>query len=142
MSSLGARIRQRRKQLRLSASAVAEAAGMSRMTLYRIERGEPSATMGSYLNVISVLGLSLWVADAGFGSGPPATLPASIRVADYPQLKSVSWQTDDGTELSPREALNLYERGWRHLDPIQMDPSERRLLETLLEFYGKGRPLV
>ena len=41
--TLGAAVRQRRKALRLSAVATAEAAGISRPTLHRIEKGEPSA---------------------------------------------------------------------------------------------------
>lgn len=36
---------------------VAKRADMSRPTLYRIERGDPSANMGSYLQVLRVLGL-------------------------------------------------------------------------------------
>jgi transcriptional regulator with XRE-family HTH domain len=36
------------KALKVSATTAAEAAGMSRMTLHRIERGEPSVTMGAY----------------------------------------------------------------------------------------------
>jgi DNA-binding XRE family transcriptional regulator len=38
---LGEWIRTQRKPLKLSASVVAEAAGMSRVTLHRIEKGEP-----------------------------------------------------------------------------------------------------
>ena len=58
LTALGSRIRARRMELRLSMNATAEAAGVSRVTLHRIERGGPSVTMGAYLNVISALGLS------------------------------------------------------------------------------------
>jgi len=37
---------EKRKALRVSATVAAEAAGMSRVTLHRIEKGEPSVTMG------------------------------------------------------------------------------------------------
>ena len=47
LQALGERIRAQRKQHRLSAATAAEAAGMSRVTLHRIERGEPSVTMGA-----------------------------------------------------------------------------------------------
>lgn len=60
---LGERIRERRKMLKVSAIATAEAAGVSRMTLYRVERGGASVTIGAYLNVVSVLGLELELAD-------------------------------------------------------------------------------
>ncbi len=41
LPALGAGIRARRKQLRVSATAAAEAAGLSRVTLHRIERAHP-----------------------------------------------------------------------------------------------------
>ena len=47
LALLGQQIRAHRKSLRVSATATAEAAGMSRVTLHRIERGEPSVTMGA-----------------------------------------------------------------------------------------------
>ena len=49
LAALGERIRARRKALQVSAVDAAEAAGMSRVTLQRIERGEPSVTMGAYI---------------------------------------------------------------------------------------------
>ena len=36
---------------------VSERAGLDRTTLYRIERGDPSVTLGAYFNVFRVLGL-------------------------------------------------------------------------------------
>ena len=57
LSHIGQQIRSRRKDLKVSAVATAESAGISRMTLYRIEQGEASVTIGAYLSVISVLGL-------------------------------------------------------------------------------------
>jgi DNA-binding XRE family transcriptional regulator len=45
LEALGMRLAQRRKTLRVSATVAAEAAGMSRVTLHRIENGEPSVTM-------------------------------------------------------------------------------------------------
>ncbi|MFG6415730.1 helix-turn-helix domain-containing protein [Roseateles sp. DC23W] len=47
MTELGARIRAQRQRQRVSATHAAEAAGLSRVTLHRIERGEPSVTMGN-----------------------------------------------------------------------------------------------
>jgi transcriptional regulator with XRE-family HTH domain len=54
---LGEQIRVRRKALGVSATVAAEAAGMSRVTLHRIEKGEPAVTIGAYLNAIVALGL-------------------------------------------------------------------------------------
>ena len=56
---LGDEIKTVRKRWQISVSATAEAAGVSRVTLYRIERGEPSVTVGAYANVLAALGLEL-----------------------------------------------------------------------------------
>ena len=58
LAALGARIRAQLKALRVSATALAEAAGMSRVSVHRIEQGEPSVTMGAYLNVLAALGMT------------------------------------------------------------------------------------
>ena len=50
---LGHQIRSHRKSLRISATMAAEAASISRVTLYRIEKGEPAVTMGAYVNVMT-----------------------------------------------------------------------------------------
>lgn len=57
LTALGQKIRSQRKALRITATATAEAAGMSRVTLYRIEKGEASVTIGAYLNAMAALGL-------------------------------------------------------------------------------------
>ena len=44
LAAIGRRIRAHRKQLGINGTTAAEAAGMSRVTLHRIERGEPSVT--------------------------------------------------------------------------------------------------
>ena len=59
LSAIGAQIRAQRKALHISATVAAEAAGMSRITLHRIENGEPSVTMGAYLNALAALGMAL-----------------------------------------------------------------------------------
>lgn len=77
LASLGAAIRARRKQLRVSATAAAEAAGLSRVTLHRIERGEPSVAMGLYQRALGALGLRLQLAQ-----DPPAAQPREPAPAD------------------------------------------------------------
>lgn len=145
LGALGHGIRTRRKALGVSARAAAEAAGMSRVTWHRIEGGEPSVTMGAYLNALGALGLELQVADpaaaptAGVAAEP---VPTRIRLADYPQLKRLAWHAPGLTELTPAEALSLYERHWRHLDRDALDPKERALLEALVQQEGGGRLLV
>lgn len=56
--ALGREIRARRKGFWLSAAA-AEAAGMSRVTWHRIEKGAPAVTIGAWINALSALGMEL-----------------------------------------------------------------------------------
>lgn len=54
---LGENIKLARKRRKLTTIQVAERAGIDRTTLYQVERGNPSVSMGAYFNVLRVLGL-------------------------------------------------------------------------------------
>jgi transcriptional regulator with XRE-family HTH domain len=54
---LGKDIRDARIRRRIPMSVMAERAQMTRMTLYKIERGEPGVSMAAYATVLFVLGL-------------------------------------------------------------------------------------
>jgi transcriptional regulator with XRE-family HTH domain len=144
LAAVGAQLRQRRKALRISAVAAAEAAGLSRVTLHRIERGEASVTMGAYMAVLGALGMSVRVAstEQPFAEAlPPRSgwIPARVRIADYPTLKSLAWQVQGTQELTPREALDIYERNWRHVDPGALSAEERDLVAGLRLALGSQR---
>ncbi|MGC0250275.1 helix-turn-helix domain-containing protein [Pseudactinotalea sp. Z1748] len=138
LERLGARLRERRKALGVTVVACAEAAGVSRVTVHRIEAGNPSVTIGAYINVAAALGLHLVVPilDA------PAAEPATITVGDYPGLRTLAWQTDAGTTITETEALNLYERGWRHLNQEALTDHEKAFIQHLADTYSNGRLLV
>ncbi len=142
--ALGARLRTHRKALGINATTMAEAAGMSRVTLHRIEGGEPSVTMGAYMSAISSLGLGLELVDRSpqKTTKRKLTLPRRIAVADYPQLRRLAWQLGPDATLTPNEALALYERNWRHIDKKNIGEPERGLIEDLVEGLGRGRRLV
>lgn len=147
LAALGARIRAHRKDLRVSATALAEAAGMSRVSVHRIEQGEPSVTMGAYLNVLAALEMTFSatvVADEASecsADDKVGWLPVRVRLADYPALKQLAWQVQGTDELTPREALGIYERNWRHLDEAALLPRERNLIDALrLAFGGSDTP--
>jgi transcriptional regulator with XRE-family HTH domain len=145
LTALGEQLRAQRKRLGVSATTAAEAAGMSRITLHRIERGEPSVTMGAYLNAVAALGLALGVVDAQqphASRSPAAGLPARIRLADHPQLRRLAWQFQSTGDVTPAEALSLYERNWRHIEQGALTPAERALIQQLVAGMGGSRLLV
>lgn len=57
LSQLGEDIKLARLRRKLSTKQIAERAGISRSTLWLIEKGTPSVAMGAYLQVLFVMGL-------------------------------------------------------------------------------------
>ena len=137
LSVLGGRIRAQRKKLKLNATVAAEAAGMSRITWYRIEKGEPAVTMGAWFNAVTVLGLTLDIPETEItGTDRRNWIPARIRLADYPELEKLAWHVRGADVLSAREAMDIYERNQRHLDLDAMTSEEARLLDALRIAFG------
>lgn len=116
---------------------------MSRVTLHRIENGEPSVTMGAYLNAMAALGLHFGIINSTtpeFGKqaeNHKGWIPARILLSDYPQLKQLAWQVQGTNELTPMEALSIYERNSRHMDMQALAPHERDLIEALQTGLGR-----
>lgn len=78
---LGERLRRARKEHGLTTVALAERAGISRMTLSAVEAGEPAPTMGTYLRVMSALGVAgdlALVASGELRSDAPAGAPTLV----------------------------------------------------------------
>lgn len=120
---------------------------MSRMTLHRIERGEPSVTMGAYMNALAALGLDVEVTAPVEGAAKEMATPAptrtptkTVRVGDFAQLRRLAWQLPADAELTPEEAWGTYERNWRHADPSALEDNERQLLSELARLLGR-KPL-
>ena len=139
---VGEQIRCHRKSLGVSATTAAEAAGMSRVTWYRIEKGVTSVTFGACLSALAVLGLDLKIVQAvaddrdfDHEQDHLESIPVKITFANYPQLKQLAWQVRGVDTLSPREALTIYERNWRHLDLETMEPHERNLVTALRQVF-------
>ncbi len=114
---------------------------MSRVTWHRIEKGEPSVAAGAYANALVALGLVQWMVSpeaATVGESAPAGwLPAVVRIADYPQLRHLTWNLHGVDTLSPRDALAIYERNWRHVDETALGARELALVDALrLAFSG------
>lgn len=57
MERLGENIRLARKRRKLTTVQISERANINRTTFYKIEKGDPSVSMGAYFNVLRALGL-------------------------------------------------------------------------------------
>jgi DNA-binding XRE family transcriptional regulator len=138
MEEIGRTIRGRRKALGVSTVMAAHAAGVSRVTWHRVEKAEPSVTLGAYVAALQTLGLGVQATQASapapnaFGhSATECTIAAGIAINRYPQLREIAWHVKDGFVLTPTEAWGLYDRYRRHLRLEEMQPDERKLYDEL-----------
>jgi len=58
LQKLGSDIRDARRRRRIPVAVMAERASVSRMTLGRVEKGEPGVSLGIYATVLFVLGMA------------------------------------------------------------------------------------
>jgi transcriptional regulator with XRE-family HTH domain len=141
LANLGQKILLQRKRLKVSADSTALASGISRITLHRIEKGEPSVSMGAYISVIEALGLHLDLSRKNLQrhSKTENDLNLSqIAIKDYPQLQQICWQLSDDAVLTAVEAKNTYERNERHINFDGLSDKEKNLIKQL-EVYFKNR---
>jgi DNA-binding XRE family transcriptional regulator len=92
LGKLGADIRDARRRRRIPTELMAERADISRTTLNKIEQGDPGVSMGAYVSVLFVLGLTGRVeelADASHDATGLAVeeehLPKRIRTCTKPK---------------------------------------------------------
>jgi y4mF family transcriptional regulator len=57
VSEIGKSIKERRKTLRLTQPHLAEMAGISKNTLYKIERGQANPTLNVLIKILELLGM-------------------------------------------------------------------------------------
>ena len=112
LTDIGQLIRQHRRSFKITANAAAQTAGISRVTLHRIEKGEPTVSMGAYLNIISALDLNLHLSAKGnkgyeVNGDDVGKLPVRLSFSDYPQLKELAWHVQGVDELSLVEAHSI-----------------------------------
>lgn len=139
---LGDAIRTRRKALGVSATATAEAANISRVTLHRIEGGESSVNMAAYLKVLTALGLNLQIIERLPKHQPhqqkSPSIPVRISLTAYPILKSLAWQVHGTDSLTPQEAWDIYDRNRRHADMDNASADELALIDALQQVFAQG----
>jgi len=143
VKALGAQMRQRRKVMDVSVTTAAEAAGISRVTWHRMEKGVVTVTVGAWFNALAVLGLEFGVGLTGqvtqakASRDSQAAIPLSVAFADFPQLAALAWQVHGVASISPREAFDIYERNERHINREELTDHEENLITNLTTVFGE-----
>jgi transcriptional regulator with XRE-family HTH domain len=149
LAEIGQRLKATRLGRGLSQEALASAAGVSLPTVQRMEsRGQ--ATVENLIRLLRQLDLL----DGLHTLLPPPRMetpgktrqraarrrPAEhgVRLADYPQLHLISWNRRDDDVVDEQEALALYERNWRYIDPPNLVAREKALIARLVRKHGAG----
>lgn len=83
LTQLGERLRAARQSLGMTAVDVAGQAGVSRMTLRAVESGEPSPTIGTYVRVMSVLGMAGDLVLVGTGASGRSSAQLSFQPVEH-----------------------------------------------------------
>lgn len=60
-----------------------------------------------------------------------------VEISDFPQLKQLCWNLNTKF-LTRADALAIYERNWRFIDQLALEPTERKFINELVEELGKG----
>lgn len=95
-SQIGDDIRRQRKALKVSATAAAESAGMSRLTWHKLEKGEITVSIGAYLSAARVVGLKLQAvcsisqAFQQTSGSDEHWIPVRIHLSEFPQLRKLA----------------------------------------------------
>ncbi len=103
LEALGGNLKLARLRRKFSAETVAQRAGISRKTMYRVEQGDPAVALGIYARVMQALGLeqdlSLLAADDLLGRKlQDAALPVQRRAV---KRKAIETVVDVATALTP-----------------------------------------
>jgi DNA-binding XRE family transcriptional regulator len=86
---LGLQVRQARAERRWTTRGLAERAGISTSTLHKVERGDPTVSLGVAFDVATIVGVALFdddpsrlAVDVARGRDRVALLPKRVRMRD------------------------------------------------------------
>lgn len=130
---LGERLKRLRKSQGVSSVAMAKRVGISRTTLGAVEAGDLAPSIGSYLRVMSALGVSgdmAMLASGALQSGHPTKQKAQkVARRSAPQLSIAVKATEGGHDIQDLQSLMLNKEAVRL---IQANPELiQRALDTL-----------
>lgn len=136
---LGDRLKRLRKAQGLGTVAMAQRAGISRTTLSAVEAGDPGPSIGTYLRVMSVLGvageLALLAGDT-LQPPPPDTAAARSRRA-RPAVQLIVSADDTRHQIQDLQSLALHEEAVRR---VRADPALLQQAQATLERWQQGGP--
>ncbi len=136
---LGDRLKRLRKAQGLGTVAMAQRAGISRTTLSAVEAGDPGPSIGTYLRVMSILGvageLALLAGDT-LQPPPPDTAAARSRRA-RPAVQLIVSADDTRHQIQDLQSLALHEEAVRR---VRADPALLQQALTTLERWQQGGP--
>ena len=128
---LGERLRHARNARSLSSVELARHVGISRTTLSAVERGDPSPAFGTYVRVLSALGM---VADLAL----VATSQTAIGAANEPAVPTSLHRAQDlQSLLMHQEAVRLLRK-----DPSLVAQLQQTLSRWLTRDDPNSRPLL
>ena len=118
---LGDRLRRLRKDAKVSSVELAKRAGVSRTTLYAVEAGDPSPSMGNYLRVMAALGVAsdLALVAGDLLRAPPADSAAGRSHRPKPQVSIIVSADNKRHQAQDLQSLVLHELA---VDLVKKDP--------------------
>ena len=121
---LGDRLKRLRKTRGLSAVEMADRVGITRNTLRAVEAGDPATSIGSYLRVMSVLGVSgelaLLASDTLSPASPGSAAARSQRMAPVVEIRASA--DESRHRLQDLQSMVLHEEAVRR---VKADPKLR-----------------
>jgi hypothetical protein len=61
----------------------------------------------------------------------------NVDLGKYPELKVLCWDISNGA-VSRRHAVSLYIDRWKHVNEKRLSSSEKSLIQSLTDEYGRG----
>mgnify|MGYP000974592498 FL=1 len=129
---LGDRLRRLRKDAKVSSVELAKRAGVSRTTLYAVEAGDPSPSMGNYLRVMAALGVAsdLALVAGDLLRAPPADSAAGRSHRPKPQVSIIVSADNKRHQAQDLQSLVLHELA---VDLVKKDPDRIKEAQQVLE---------
>lgn len=142
---LGDRLKRLRKEERLGTVEMAKRVGISRTTLSAVEAGDPGPAIGTYLRVMSVLGISgelALLAGDTLQPAPQGSAGARSRRA-RPVVQVLVSADESRHEIQDLQSLALHEEAVRLIrsDPTLLHLAEETLQRWLLSGNSRSNGL-